>query len=241
MALADYLRSARRVVFFTGAGASTEEPTALPDFRSARGLWRNRTLMETLTRDTFFADPEGFWEVFREVFLPWKSAHPNSIHRAPARLAALGKEVGVVTQNIDGLDLRCSTGYPVFELHGQLRTATCPSCAAQVSTDQCEKGIPRCACGAVFKPDVVLFGDPLDYENVYLPARELIAAADFLVVVGTSLSVSPANDLVLASSRAPVALLNRDPTPLDERAALVERRSAGTALREAIDLLERGK
>lgn len=234
MDLADHLRRARRIVFFTGAGASTEPPTSLPDFRSATGLYRNRTLMETLTRGTFFGDPEGFWLTFREVFLPWKRSEPNAVHRAPARLAALDKQVAVVTQNIDGLDVRCAIGFPVYELHGHLRTATCPDCGEQVSTDLCEVEIPRCGCGAVYKPDVVLFDDPLDLENVFLPAREAIGAADLLVVVGTSLTVAPANGLVLEREGMPMALLNRDATPYDALAAVVERRAAGLALSEAL-------
>lgn len=238
MTLTEQLRRARHVVFFTGAGASTEPPTSLPDFRSATGLWRNRTLMETLTRGTFFADPEGFWETFREVFLPWRRALPNAVHRAPARLAALGKKVGVVTQNIDGLDVRCFTGYPVFELHGHLRTAACPTCGERVSTDTCEAGVPRCDCGDILKPDVVLFDDPLDFEAVFLPARDLMGEADLIVVVGTSLSVAPANSLVLERTRTPWVILNRDGTSYDDLAAMVERRPAGIALCEALDTLE---
>jgi len=236
--LAEHLKQARRVVFFMGAGASTEPPTSLPDFRSSTGLWRNRTLTETLTRGTFFEDPEGFWLAFREIFLPWRKVEPNPVHRAPARLSALGKEVGVVTQNIDGLDARCATGYPVYELHGHLRTASCPECGARVSTDRCETGIPTCECGAVLKPDVVLFDDPLDFEGVFLPARDLIGKADLLVVVGTSLAVAPANLLVLERQGRPIALLNRDPTPYDEMAVLVERRPAGVVLDEAMSALE---
>lgn len=237
--LAEHLAKAERIVFFTGAGASTEPPTSLPDFRSSTGLWKNRTLMQTLTRGTFFEDPEGFWLAFRDVFLPWKSVAPNHVHQAPARLARLGKEVGVVTQNIDGLDFRCATGYPVHELHGHLRTAACPECGKRVSTDQCETGIPTCECGAVLKPDVVLFDDPLDFEGVFLPARDLIGRADLLVVVGTSLAVAPANMLVLERRGMPMAMLNRDPTPHDEMMAVVERRPAGVVLDEAVTELER--
>ena len=236
--LADQLRPAERIVFFTGAGASTEPPTCLPDFRSAKGLWKNRTLMQTLTRGTFFADPEGFWETFREVFLPWKKALPNPVHQAPARLSRLGKDVGVVTQNIDGLDARCATGYPVFELHGHLRTATCPACAKRFPTEQCEQGVPRCGCGAVLKPDVVLFDDPLDMDGAFLPARRRLFDADLIVVVGTSLTVAPANSLVLEQAGTPMAFLNRDPTPYDDLAVLLERRPAGQVLDEALDELE---
>ncbi|MGC4121358.1 MAG: Sir2 family NAD-dependent protein deacetylase [Myxococcales bacterium] len=239
--LAEHLARYQRIVFFTGAGASTEPPTSLPDFRSSTGLWKNRTLMQTLTRGTFFEDPEGFWLAFRDVFLPWKDVQPNPVHKAPARLAALGKQVGVVTQNIDGLDARCSSGYPVHELHGHLRSAACPECGKRVSTDRCETGIPTCDCGAVLKPDVVLFDDPLDFESVFLPARDLIGQAEFLVVVGTSLAVAPANMLVLERRGLPMAMLNRDPTPYDDLAVVVERRPAGVVLDEALAILERAR
>jgi NAD-dependent deacetylase len=240
MDLPELLGASRRIVFFTGAGASTEPPTSIPDFRSAAGLWQDGALMEALTRGTFFRDPEGFWEVFRATFLPWKDRAPNAVHLAPARLAALGHEVGVVTQNIDGLDRRCSQGWPVYELHGHLRTTTCPACATVVPTEQLEpQGAPRCGCGAVLKPDVVLFDDALDFENVVLPAQQLLGKADLLVVVGTSLTVAPANLLAIEPMRTgPAVLINRDPTPWDELARLVLHRPAGEVLGRALDVLE---
>jgi NAD-dependent deacetylase len=240
MELLEALSGARRIAFFTGAGASTEAPTSLPDFRSASGLWNNRTLMEALTRGTFFADPAAFWAMFREIFLPWRTAEPNEAHRAPARVARLGKEVAVVTQNIDGLDQRCASGYPVFEIHGHLRTMTCPSCGSRASTDGVPAlGPPRCPCGAIFKPDVVLFDDPIDWDGVFLPARDWIATADLLVVVGTSLTVGPANQLALdRPAHCPMILINRDPTPFDEKAALALHKPAGALLSRALDALE---
>jgi len=242
MRLAQLLRPAGRVVFFTGAGASTEPPTSIPDFRSANGLWKDEELMAALSREHFFADPEGFWSLFRGIFLPWTRAEPNLVHRAPARLAALGKHVAVVTQNIDGLDRRCSTGHPVFELHGNLRGSTCPRCGRRTAyEDYPESGAPRCACGSPLKPDVVLFGDPLDLRGALLPARDQISRADLLVVVGTSLSVAPANGLVLERrDGAPMVIVNRDPTPYDRDAALVIRQTAGPVLDEAIAELESG-
>ncbi len=240
MDLLEELAAARRVAFFTGAGASTEPPTSLPDFRSARGLWNDRTLVEALTRSTFVEDPAGFWAMFKDLFMPWKTAPPNAVHRAPARLARLGKQVAVATQNIDGLDARCSTGYPVFEVHGHLRTMACPRCAARVSTDLVPvQGPPLCRCGEVFKPDVVLFDDALDWDGVFLPARDWIATADLLVVVGTSLTVGPANQLALDRPHGcPMVLLNRDPTPFDHEAAFVLHKPAGEVLSRALDALE---
>jgi len=239
--LATLFAASRHIVFFTGAGASTEPPTSIPDFRSAAGLWRDRDLMESLTRSHFFREPARFWATFRDIFLPWADAHPNAVHRAPPRLAALGRLAGVVTQNIDGLDARLSTGYPVYELHGHLRSATCTSCAAKAPREAFATGeLPRCRCGGLLKPDVVLFEDPLDFDGVVLPAKRLVDSADLLVVVGTSLAVAPANSLVLArKSRAPMVILNRDPTEADSEAELIIRDSAGQALSRALDELER--
>ncbi|HCF56476.1 MAG TPA: hypothetical protein DFS52_00565, partial [Myxococcales bacterium] len=149
----------------------------------------------------------------------------------------------VVTQNIDGLDRLCSTGYPVFELHGNLRGATCPRCGKTSAAESYPAdGPPRCACRRVLKPDVVLFGDPLDYEGTLRPAREAIDAAELLLVVGTSLTVAPANLLVAErAGTCPMVILNRDPTPCDRLACLVLRESAGALLSTALDLLEAGR
>ncbi|MGI5861670.1 MAG: Sir2 family NAD-dependent protein deacetylase [Myxococcales bacterium] len=240
MELARLLDAAFRVVFFLGAGASTEPPSCIPDFRSAQGLWRDRELMAALSRDYFFRDPVHFWELFGRIFLPWAHAQPNAVHRAPGRLAALGKQVTVVTQSIDGLDRLCSTGYPVYELHGSLRGATCPRCGTtSLAESYPADGPPRCACGRVLKPDVVLFGDPLDYDRALRPAREAVDAAELLLVVGTSLTVAPANLLVVErGGTCPMVILNRDPTPYDQLASLVLHESAGPVLDAAIGLLE---
>jgi NAD-dependent deacetylase len=237
--LPELLRSARRIAFFTGAGASTEPPTSIPDFRSASGLYSTRLAMSSLTRGNFFRHPEDFWVTFREIFLPWAGAQPNAVHRAPPRLAALGKEVAVVTQNVDGLDWRLAQGWPVYELHGHLRSASCPECGAVVEAERYpERGVPRCRCGAVLKPDVVLFDDPVD-QAVFADAAQALAEADLIVVVGTSLAVAPACLLVEEQiDRVPTAILNRDPTPLDGRARLVVRGSAGEALQAALDAIE---
>jgi NAD-dependent deacetylase len=225
----ELLRTARRPVFFTGAGMSTE--SGLPSFRGQGGLWQEQESIELLSLAAFESRPEVFYEFFRCSLLPWTKAMPNSGHRAIAWLEITGRHVVVVTQNIDGLHQKAGSTR-VIELHGDLRTVVCVNCEHEEPFALiASPGPPSCAgCGGLLKPTVVLFGEPLP-PGAFARAAEAIGQADLLCVVGTSLSVAPASYLVDAAPvNAPIVVVNSTPTPADYRAALVVREAAGVYL-----------
>lgn len=227
--LADFL-AAGPVVALTGAGISTE--SGIPDFRSPGGLYERMDPMEYLSTAALERTPEKFWRGFAGLYGQAGDYAPNRGHRALARLEAAGRLRGVVTQNIDGLHQRAGSRQ-VVELHGHLRTVRCMRCpvrtplaeaVAQVA--EADRPWPRCpACEAMQRPDVVLFGDMLE---AFEEARRLVAGAGRLLVVGSSLSVSPANGLVLEARET--VIVNRDPTDFDRLARLCLRAGAGETL-----------
>lgn len=232
------LQQARRVTFLTGAGMSTE--SGLPDFRSEQGLWKQDDPMYLLSRPAFEDRPHEFYVFFRHSFLPWHSAQPNRGHRAIARLEDLDYDVTVITQNIDGLHQKAGSSL-VLELHGHLRTVTCTHCKrgyplAAIATP--DDTLPLCReCRGLLEPAVVLFGDPLPF-GLFKQAVERVGNTDMLLVVGTSLTVSPVNTLIrFLPPEASLVVINHTPTPADAHATLVLRERAGDTLWEAVGRL----
>ncbi|MDD2954691.1 MAG: NAD-dependent protein deacylase [Oscillospiraceae bacterium] len=229
------LADSRRIVFFGGAGVSTE--SGIPDFRSVDGLYRARWKYppETILSHEFLIErPEDFYEFYREKILVF-GARPNRAHLALAELERQGKLLAVVTQNIDGLH-QAAGSRRVLELHGCTRRNYCMACGREYSAEDilaCA-GAPRCACGGMIRPDVVLYGEGLD-GRVVKEAVGAIRRADLLVVGGTSLAVYPAAGLIDYYAGGELALINRDPTPADGRATLLIRGSIGEALGECVE------
>lgn len=213
---------ARRAVFFGGAGVSTA--SGIPDFRSADGLYHQHFAYppeEMLGHDFFVTHTEEFYEFYRERMI-CLGARPNRAHMKLAELEAEGHLAAVVTQNIDGLH-QAAGSRVVHELHGSVHRNICQACGAVYSAEWVMQttGVPRCEkCGGLVKPDVVLYGEQLD-ERVLLASVEAIAAADLLVIGGTSLVVYPAAGLVNYFQGDAVVVVNREPTPADSDADLV--------------------
>ena len=205
------------IVFFGGAGVSTE--SGIPDFRSVDGLYHQKydyPPEEILSRSFFDARPEEFNRFYREKML-CLDAQPNPAHRKLAELEAAGKLTSVVTQNIDGLHQRAGSRR-VWELHGSVHRNHCMRCgrAYPVEFVRDSGGVPRCACGGIVKPDVVLYEEQLDEH-----ALEYISRADMLIIGGTSLAVYPAASLVNYYRGHRLVLINKSPTPYDAHADLV--------------------
>ena len=220
--LGERFRSARRAVFFGGAGVSTA--SGIPDFRSADGLYHQHFRYppeEMLSHGFFVSHTREFYDFYRERMV-CLGARPNRAHVRLAGLEAEGRLAAVVTQNIDGLH-QAAGSRVVHELHGSVHRNVCQGCGATYSAEWVmgTEGVPRCpACGGLVKPDVVLYGEPLD-EGVLLASVRAIREADLLVVGGTSLVVYPAAGLVDYFQGDELVIVNRDPTPADARAGLV--------------------
>jgi NAD-dependent deacetylase len=241
--LRELIRKSKRVVFFGGAGVSTE--SGIPDFRSADGLYSAQTKYgyspeEILSHSFFMNHTETFYDYYINHML-YPEVRPNKAHYALAKLENQGKLKAVVTQNIDGLH-QMAGSRKVFELHGSVLRNHCMRCHTFYSIDyilkpeSCMKGenpdscVPRCIrCGGVIKPDVVLYGEPLDQE-VMENAIDAIAKADLLIVGGTSLVVYPAAGLINYFNGSNLVLINKSETPYDNRANLVIHDSIGNVL-----------
>ena len=228
--LRQWVRESRRLVFFGGAGVSTE--SGIPDFRSTDGLYRQqyRFPPETILSHHFFLrQPEEFFRFYRAKML-CPDAQPNRAHCILAQWEAEGTLSAVVTQNIDGLH-QAAGSRRVWELHGSVHRNHCMDCGRFYGLDAIleSQGVPRCSCGGIIKPDVVLYEEPLD-ETVMRQAAEAIADADLLMVGGTSLAVYPAAGLLRYYAGDRLAVINRSPTPIDEEAALVFTDSLGDVL-----------
>lgn len=234
--LARLLSASRVAVFFGGAGVSVA--SGIPDFRSSAGLYarthRGLPPEHLLSHDCLVDDAASFFD-FHRTALCHPDARPNEAHRALARLEAAGRLAAVVTQNIDGLH-QAAGSQVVHELHGSARRNTCTACGRTYPMEWmlATTGVPACDdCGAMVRPDVVLYGEALD-EQVVQAAVAAIGAADLVVVGGTSLTVHPAAGL-LQFAHCPVVLVNRDATPFDEQAAVVVREPVEVALAAAAD------
>ena len=213
--LKELVERSERIVFFGGAGVSTE--SGIPDFRSNDGLYNQKYSVppETMLSDTYFySHTEDFFRFYRDKMLPL-DAKPNAAHKKLAEWEKEGKLLAVVTQNIDGLHQKAGS-HRVYELHGSIWRNHCLSCGKSYSAEYIKEstGVPRCTCGGIIKPDVVLYGEQLD-EKTVTGAIRAIANADLLIVAGTSLSVYPAASFLEYFEGEHLVLINRDPTPLD--------------------------
>lgn len=216
-----------RIVAFTGAGVSTE--SGIPDFRSVDGLYSQHFDYppETIISHTFYERrPEYFFRFYREKMLPL-GFEPNITHKVMARWEAEGRLAAVVTQNIDGLHQKAGSKR-VYELHGSVLRNYCTRCGqfypAEFIRDT--QGIPRCGCGGIVKPDVVLYEESLDQDAIEKSVMA-IRGADLLIVAGTSLTVYPAAGLIHYYRGNRLVLINRDETPYDSQADLVLHKSLG--------------
>ena len=226
--LKSWIAESKRIVFFGGAGVSTE--SGIPDFRSVDGLYRQKFDYppETIISHSFYRrNPEYFFRFYREKMLPL-GFEPNITHKVLARWERDGKLSAVVTQNIDGLHQKAGNKR-VYELHGSVLRNYCELCGKFHSAEFVKNaaGIPRCSCGGIVKPDVVLYEERLDDETIEKSVAA-IADADLLIVAGTSLTVYPAAGLIDYYRGNRLVLVNRDYTPYDSRANLVFHENLGT-------------
>ena len=225
--LKNWVREARRIVFFGGAGVSTE--SGIPDFRSVDGLYNQKYDYppETILSHEFFMKKTGeFYRFYRDKMLI-TGAKPNPAHLKLAQWEQEGKLLAVVTQNIDGLH-QAAGSKKVFELHGSTLRNYCMRCGKFHDADYIRNSgdIPKCACGGTVKPDVVLYGESLDHDCI-VGAVNAIANADLLIIGGTSLSVYPAAGLIDDYRGSRLVLVNKSATPRDSRADLILRDPIG--------------
>ena len=219
--LKQWIAESNRIVFFGGAGVSTE--SGIPDFRSVDGLYSQKFDYppETIISHSFYLrKPEYFFNFYREKMLPL-GFEPNITHKVLAKWEQEGKLSAVVTQNIDGLHQKAGSKR-VYELHGSVLRNYCVKChkfhSAEFVRDAV--GVPRCDCGGIVKPDVVLYEESLNHQTIENSVNA-IYNADLLIVAGTSLTVYPAAGLIDYYRGNRLVLINRDPTPKDDRADLV--------------------
>lgn len=225
--LINWINESKRIVFFGGAGVSTE--SGIPDFRSADGLYHQRFEYppEQIISHSFFCrNPEYFFEFYREKMLPL-GYEPNVTHRKLSQWEEEGRLLRVITQNIDGLHQKAGTQL-ISELHGSVLRNYCMRChksySAQFIKDA--SGVPKCSCGGIIKPDVVLYEESLDGDTLEASIAAIVEC-DLLIVAGTSLTVYPAAGLINYYHGDRLVLINRDSTPFDYRADLVLHMSLG--------------
>ena len=233
--LSELIQNSDNIVFFGGAGVSTE--SGVPDFRSQDGIYNQkyRYPPEMIISHSFFMrDPEEFFRFYKDRMV-YQEARPNPAHLALARLEQEGKLKAVITQNIDGLH-QAAGSREVLELHGSIYRNYCMDCGKSYSLEDIMsmEGVPRCvSCGGIIKPDVVLYEESLDM-GVMRRAAEYISRADVLIVGGTSLVVYPAAGMIDYYQGDKLVLINRDATARDKAADLIIRGNIGEVLSEAV-------
>ena len=247
--LAELILESQPCVVLTGAGVSTE--SGIPDFRSPTGLWARYDPMEYATIEAFRRDPAKVWDFYSKRLDILKDAAPNAAHLALAELERRGLVEAVITQNVDRLH-GLAGSREVIEVHGSIRSSSCPACGHREELERVVqllrkserdrlKPVPRCPnCGAVLKPDVVMFGELMP-ERELERASELVRRAALLLVVGSSLEVYPVAGLpeeALAAG-ARLAIVNKGPTPYDRRADLRIDAAAGETLAAVGDAMRR--
>lgn len=231
--LKQWLSESENIVFFGGAGVSTE--SKIPDFRSTDGLYNQQYAYppETILSHTFYMGrPEEFYRFYRNKML-FPDAEPNRAHKALAKLEQEGRLRAVITQNIDGLHQKAGSR-EVLELHGSVLRNYCTKCGKFYGLEAVleSEGVPRCTCGGVIKPDVVLYEEGLD-QHTLQKAVYYISNADVLIIGGTSLTVYPAAGLIEYYGGKKLVLINKSVTPMDSRADLVISGPIGEILGDA--------
>lgn len=231
--LKQWLSESENIVFLGGAGVSTE--SKIPDFRSTDGLYNQQYAYppETILSHTFYMRrPEEFYRFYRNKML-FPDAEPNRAHKALAKLEQEGRLRAVITQNIDGLHQKAGSR-EVLELHGSVLRNYCTKCGKFYGLEAVleSEGVPRCTCGGVIKPDVVLYEEGLD-QHTLQKAVYYISNADVLIIGGTSLTVYPAAGLIDYYGGKKLVLINKSVTPMDSRADLVISGPIGEILGDA--------
>jgi NAD-dependent deacetylase len=239
--LRNLILNSRKIAVLTGAGISTE--SGIPDFRSEKGVWQDETLMAAMSDWFLKTKPEQFWPLYKRGFMApeYLNAAPNDAHVALARLEQQGKDVVIMTQNIDGLHQRAGNTH-VLELHGNMRAAECPVCHSQYELDYIQsQDVPHCSwinqkgseCGFILHPQTVLFGQNVRF---YEQAMEAVVDSDLVLVIGTSLTVDPVAQLPTYArrKRTKIVVVNLEPTYLDARADLVIHLGAGEVFRQVV-------
>lgn len=235
--LVRFVSESHRLVVLSGAGMSTE--SGIPDFRSGSGLWQDESLVATMSDEYLIQHPKLFWPRFKQVFMrpEYLQATPNPGHLALAQWEQYGKRVTVFTQNVDGLHQQAGSTR-VYNVHGSVHKATCPTCHHEYGVDYVlANDVPEChfmsvkgeLCDSVLHPDTVLFGQPIRH---YERALVEMAAADALLVLGTSLTVHPVATLpdYARKNGVRVAIVNADPTYADSFADIVIHAKVGETL-----------
>jgi len=231
--LTQAIKNAHRIVFFGGAGVSTE--SGIPDFRSANGLYAesgHAIAPERIISASFFhANPEQFYQFYKEKMI-YHDAQPNPAHYALAKLERIGKLSAVITQNIDGLHQRAGSKN-VIELHGSIHRNHCMKCQTSYELEtiiNSGHGLPICpSCGGLIRPNVVLYEEPLP-EGTVETAIHAIQHADLLIIGGTSLIVQPAASLIRYFNGNTIALINLESTSADSSAHIVIHAPVGQVL-----------
>jgi len=229
-ALQDYVSQSSNIVFFGGAGVSTE--SGIPDFRSVDGLYNQKWKYPPevmISRSFFESNTSEFFDFYRNKLLHL-DAQPNNAHLALAALENTGKLKAVITQNIDGLHQKAGS-QNVIELHGSVWRNYCVDCGADYTVEIVQKAVdvPLCHCGGIVKPDIVLYEEALD-DNVMIAAMDYIANADMLIIGGTSLGVYPAAGFLQVYRGERLVLINKTATHMDVIANLIIRDNIGDAL-----------
>lgn len=232
--LKEWIEECSNIVFFGGAGVSTE--SGIPDFRSVDGLYNQKYKYppEMIISHSFYKqNPEEFYRFYKDRMI-YRDAEPNQAHLALARLEEQGKLKAVVTQNIDGLHQKAGSRQ-VLELHGSVHRNYCTRCHKFYDLDQimAQEGVPRCTCGGIIKPDVVLYEEGLDQATLRSAIR-YISQAEMLIIGGTSLTVYPAAGLVDYYRGKRLVLINKSVTPMDSHADLVISGPIGQVLGDAV-------
>lgn len=236
--LKEIIRNSENIVFFGGAGVSTE--SNIPDFRSADGLYNEKTRSrfspeEILSHSFFMKHTKEFYDFYRSRMI-YKAAKPNNAHISLAKLERMGKLKAVITQNIDGLH-QMSGSREVLELHGSIHRNYCMKCRKFFDLDFIinSKDVPHCdVCGGIVKPDVVLYEENLDM-SIISRAISFIEKSEVLIIGGTSLTVYPASGLITYFGGKHLVLINKTATSYDNKADIVINKSVGETLKIASD------
>lgn len=232
--LKNIVTNSKKLVAFTGAGLSAE--SGIPTYRGAGGLWTKYDPSKYADYNYFMQDTSYYWNFFKDVRYPiLKKAQPNAAHHALVELEKKGKLIQVITQNIDGLH-QIAGQVNVCELHGNTRQIKCLDCNEKFTMEEIYNRLekefpPKCSCGGMLKPDVVLFGEPLPQEEL-AKAWHVAQVCDVFLVVGSSLVVYPAAQIpvIAKNNGAFLVIVNIDPTPLDDIADVVVNRKASEVL-----------